>query len=394
MAAPKGAPGRPEKPGYEKLALFFMSGTGNSYRNARWIEAEAAGRSLEAAMHLVPVTHPASVTVERETLFGFVMPTHGFTAPWPMIKFVLGLPRGRGAHAFAIVGRGGSKIGNTYIPGVEGTAAYLMALLLALKGFGVRGVMALDMPANWVVAYPAPAPAKAAAIMNRARARTLTFFARLLEGKRSFGGWIGLAFGFLLLPISIAYLLVGRFFLAKLFFASNDCNGCGLCARNCSYGGIKMKGGETPWPYWTYSCESCMRCMAYCPEKAVEAGHSWGVILYYVSSTGVSMYLLNLLVSCSDGFVMSRWLSGPLQYAYLLASMAAAYWLFSLLLRVPLINSIFTHTTFTHIFRRYHEPETKASDLLKGSTKKGESGDQNGNETNRKTGQDPQPQRL
>ena len=33
---------------------------------------------------------------------------------------------------------------------------------------------------------------------------------------------------------------------------------------------------------------------------------------------------------------------------------------FSLLLRVPLINSVFTHTTFTHLFRRYHEPETKA----------------------------------
>jgi hypothetical protein len=44
--------------------------------------------------------------------------------------------------------------------------------------------------------------------------------------------------------------------------------------------------------------------------------------------------------------------------------MAAAHWLFSLLLRVPFINNIFTYTTFTHISRRYHEPETKASDLL------------------------------
>jgi len=369
---PKGVSGRPETPGYGKLALFFMSGTGNSYRNAKWIEAEAAGRGLDADLYLVPATHPASVSIRQETLFGFVMPTHGFTTPWPMIKFVLKLSRGRGAHAFAIVGRGGSKVGGTHIPGVEGTACYLMALLLFLKGFNVRGVLALDMPANWVVAYPAPAPAKAAAIMDRARARTLAFFARLLEGKRSFGGWIGLFFGFLLLPVSIAYLLIGRFFLAKLFFASNDCNGCGLCARNCSYGGIKMKGSEKPWPYWTYNCESCMRCMAYCPEKAVEAGHSWAVILYYVSSTGVSLYLLNLLAPYTGGFVMNRWLSRPLQYAYLLASMAAAYWLFSLLLRVPFINDIFTHTTFTHIFRRYHEPETKARDLL---TVKGDRGD-------------------
>jgi Pyruvate/2-oxoacid:ferredoxin oxidoreductase delta subunit len=351
---------------YKKLSLFFMSGTGNSYRNTKWIETEAAKRGLETSINLVPATHPSSVSVERETLWGFVMPTHAFTAPWPMIKFVLRLHRGEGAHAFAIVGRGGSKIGNTYIPGVEGTACYLMALLLMLKGFNVRGVMAVDMPANWVVAYPAPTPEKAAGIMSRARTRTLAFFAGILKGKRSFGGGIGLLFGLLLVPISIAYLLVGRFFLAKLFFANNDCNGCGLCARNCSYGGIRMKGGEKSWPYWTYNCESCMRCMAYCSEKAIEAGHSWAVILYFVSSTSVSAYLLNFLVPYSGEFVMNRWLSLPLKYAYLLASMAAAYWLFSLLLRIPFVNSIFTHTTFTHLFRRYHEPGTKARDLLGG----------------------------
>ena len=118
----KGTAGGPEKQRYGKLALFFMSGTGNSYRNARWIEAEAAGCGLEVDLNLIPATHPDSVSVGQGTLFGFVMPTHGFTTPWPMIKFVLKLPRGRGAHAFAIVGRGGSKIGGTHIPGVEGTA--------------------------------------------------------------------------------------------------------------------------------------------------------------------------------------------------------------------------------------------------------------------------------
>lgn len=104
--------------------------------------------------------------------------------------------------------------------------------------------------------------------------------------------------------------------------------------------------------------------MAYCPEKAVEAGHSWAAILYFVSSTGAAIYFLNLLVPYTGSFVLNRWLLLPLKYAYLLVSMAAAYWLFSLLLRVPFINSLFTYTTFTHVFRRYHEAETKAQDLL------------------------------
>ena len=192
---PKGSSGRPEKSGYRKLKIFFMSGTGNSYRNAKWIESEATRRGLGVNLALVPAAQPAPISLKRETLLGFVMPTHGFTAPWPMIKFVLKLPWGKRTHAFAIVGRGGSKISNTYLPGLEGTACYLMALLLTLKGFDVRGVMAVDMPANWVVAYPAPAPAKASEIMNRARTRTLAFFTTILEGKRFFGGWIGLSFG-------------------------------------------------------------------------------------------------------------------------------------------------------------------------------------------------------
>jgi hypothetical protein len=106
--------------------------------------------------------------------------------------------------------------------------------------------------------------------------------------------------------------------------------------------------------------------MAYCPEKAIEAGHSWAVILYYISSTSVSVYLLHLLVPYTGEILLHPWIALPLEYAYLLASMAGAYGLFSLLLRVSFINALFTHTTFTHVFRRYHEADTKTRDLLGG----------------------------
>ena len=34
-----------------------------------------------------------------------------------------------------------------------------------------------------------------------------------------------------------------------------------------------MVGGSKSRPYWTFACESCMRCMGYCPNKAVEVSH-------------------------------------------------------------------------------------------------------------------------
>ena len=53
-----------------------------------------------------------------------------------------------------------------------------------------------------------------------------------------------------------------------------DIAGCGLCVENCPNGALRLWGSDPARPYWTYSCESCMRCMGYCPEQAVEAGHS------------------------------------------------------------------------------------------------------------------------
>lgn len=87
-----------------------------------------------------------------------------------------------------------------------------------------------------------------------------------------------------LLPLSALYTLVRRFYLAKLFFADRRCNGWGVCARRCSEKAIVMKRGRS---YWTFKCESCMRCMAFSLERAVEAGHrlalciAWGTVLLF-----------------------------------------------------------------------------------------------------------------
>ena len=48
-------------------------------------------------------------------------------------------------------------------------------------------------------------------------------------------------------------------------------------------------------PFWTYRCESCMRCMNECPERAIETGHG------YVAGT---LFLVNswILVTLWESF--------------------------------------------------------------------------------------------
>lgn len=353
---------------YDNALIYYMTGTGNSYRAARWIGEAVRGRGTPARVRPIERGGPEpGVVREGRFLLGLLNPTHGFTAPWPVIRFALRLPRGAGSHAFVIPTRAGLKIGGVYTPGMEGTAGYLIALILLLKGYSVRGVMGLDMPSNWMSLHPGLKPASVEGIVARARLGARGFIERVLGGGRRFppGSLVQLLFGLLLAPVSAGYLLVGRFFLAKLFFASARCNGCGVCAENCPNRAVIMHGRRDPRPYWTFSCESCMRCMAYCPRQAVEAGHSLGLLLYLAASVPVGVWLLNALgrLVPGAGEASHTWVRWLLQYPYMLLSMYLCYRLVNRFLRVPLVNKLFTWTTLTRGWRRYHEPGTGLGEI-------------------------------
>ena len=356
---------------YREATFYFLTGTGNSYRATTWMDELSSSAGAATCVRPIQSARPAEEVGEgASSLLGLVMPTHGFTAPWAMLRFVMALPRRRSTHAIVVANRAGIRVGRIFLPGLEGTATYLVALILALKGYRVRGALGLDMPSNWIALHPGLHPDAVAAITARARVKLDGFMETILSGKRRFAGWLSLLFGLLLLPVSFGYLLVGRFYLSRLFFASDSCNGCSLCAQYCPLGAIKMWGsGKQSRPYWTFRCETCMRCMAYCPLRAVEAGHSWAVLLYFVTSVPAVAVLLNWLGARFPA--LSTLNAGAmrliLEYVYALTAMWVAYALFSLLLRVEWINRFFTVTTLTHYYRRYHEPDTSLKDLGKRS---------------------------
>ena len=354
---------------FRKVNLYFTSGTGNSFRAAAWLADEARVCGIPARVIPLEAARPAEeIGRGRDELVGIVTPTHGFTAPWAVLKFVFSLPRRPGVPAFVLATQGCVKLGSVFIPGASASATFIIALLLVLRGFSVRGVFSLNMPVNWIALHP-PLPSRnVEAVIARARPRLSAFAARILAGRTHWwtaGNAVTFIFGILLLPISILYLALGRFFLAKIFFANPRCNGCRVCARNCPFGAIVMRGREKPRPYWTYKCESCMRCLNFCPEKAVEAGHSWAALLTYITTLPVAFHFLKWLGGYVPGI---RGLENPLitnllQLVYTYLSLFLSYYLFFILIRVPLVNRLFTYTTLTHLYRRYHEPGIALKDL-------------------------------
>lgn len=353
-----------------KLVVYYSSGTGNSLRVATWLREQAAAEGVAASVISLGKAEPAAdLDTPHELVVGLVLPTHGFIAPWSVLRFAARLPKKKGARAFCIATRAGLKFGRLFTPGISGTATFFLALILALRGYAVRGVTSVDMPSNWTAFHPGLKPENARAIIARARPKVAGFITAILGGRRSWFTGTNLyeaVFGTLLLPVSLGYLMIGRFYLAKLFFASNDCNGCGLCARSCPHRALTMIGRKKPRPFWTWRCESCMRCMALCPERAIEAGHSWALLLGYLTSGPVIMLLLARAAQLVPGLALPAG-ELPRQVLYFIAVypvMFFSYWCFYWLGRIPAINALYSHTTLTRFYRRYSEPDVDKKELL------------------------------
>ncbi|MDR3590002.1 MAG: EFR1 family ferrodoxin [Negativicutes bacterium] len=340
---------------YSRPAGFFMTGTGNSHKVAKWF-LQGLGQE-EPRLVQIQENQPAAATLDNDLLV-FSYPTHGFTAPWLMIKHIFRLPRGHGTHAVVLPTRAGTRLLGLCLPGMEGTAGYLIALLLWLRGYFVRGVSAVDMPSNWTAVHSGLNPENAGVIAGRGQAKVMNISQQILAGRALYNGFIPLILGLLLAQLSFMYLIVGQLVLAKLFFASDHCSRCGLCLRICPRQAIRLLGDR---PYWTYACDSCMACMNYCPASAVQVSSPSFVLFSCLLSLPVTAWLTEAVGA------PAAWLAGmggfAIQYLYTLACAALIYLLLHQALRLKPAAALLATLSHTTYLRRYQAPGVSLKDI-------------------------------
>lgn len=342
--------------GFDRATLFFFSGTGNARRAAIWSGQVLRTAGIHTDVHEVGRIASPKDAPSGDNLLGFFFPTHGFTAIWAMLKFVLLFPKAKErTSVFAVATRAGLKFGSWFVPGYEGNGLLLVLLILRLKGYSSAGSLPLDMPSNWTAVHPSLPDKSCIEISERCRNRVESFTNRLFDGEPSLYGWKTIPLGIALLPLSAIYLLLGRFFLAKTMIADSRCTGCRLCERACPVGAIRFRGNR---PYWTYGCESCQRCINFCPKSSIQSSHSMALGLYFLIYGGLFELLLRHLY-VTQGIVRQI-----LFYGYALIVMWVGYELIYLAARWRPINLLIEYTNLTRYFRRYREPETEASDFL------------------------------
>jgi NAD-dependent dihydropyrimidine dehydrogenase PreA subunit len=235
-----------------KAVLCYYSGTGNTELACRHV----AGR-LGAGLELFDVLAGGDLPAGEFDAFGFASPTDFWGLPSAFEAFIERLPRQEGKPAFVF---------NTY-GALSGQTLRILGEAVSARGFEVVAGHSLRMPEN----YP-PMIARGMGARGAPSAKGLRAFdafvseaARRLEAGRR--GGVGLPrIGFLNGIIPRTPRTKARDDMGEKFVDASSCTECGLCARSCPYGAIRLD----PKPVFDMdSCRGCWRCYNLCPSRSI-----------------------------------------------------------------------------------------------------------------------------
>ncbi len=264
---------------YTSVAIYYFSGTGNSKNVATWLSGVAEERGITCTLTDIGKVNRLELPLPPDdALIIFVSPVHGFNYPPIMLNFILHFRKGKNKIALVNT-RAGMLIGKWITPGLSGITFYFSALILILKGYSIKALYPVNLPSNWISVHPGLNKRTVEYLHVKNKQRVKAFCLKILSGGSEFRSVLEIIQDVLVAPIAIGYYCVGRFFLAKTYYASGDCDSCNVCIKNCPVHAIKTIDNR---PYWTIHCESCMKCLGNCPKKAIETAHGFAAFVLLV----------------------------------------------------------------------------------------------------------------
>lgn len=324
----------------KELLIFYFSGTGNARQIAEWIKESVVRKDLKCSLYDISRTDISEITINSDTHIGIISPVHGFNYPHIMLDFIGRFPKGHN-RIILMDTRAGMKVGRIVTVGLTGIAFYLSALILCIKGYKIVGMIPFDMPSNWLSIHPALRGKALDYIFDKNHLRVEKHVKRLCDKGTDFTALRELVQDLLISPIAFLYYIIGRFFIAKTFYASNRCTHCNRCIKQCPNSAIIKKSGH---PYWTFKCESCMKCMNICPARAIETSHGLVLLAILFTSLISSSAIYALLPPLFD----EKWFNFLVINIVLFSVMGLLYHLQHYLIRTRLVGKVIRLFSLTH----------------------------------------------
>lgn len=198
--------------------------------------------------------------INKDAVIGLAFPVAGNTYPF-VWDFISALPHSPGTKIFMV----------DTMAGFSGGVVGLLHSALSKKGYELIGAKEIIMPSNVFYVYPK----NLNAWMQERGARIAQRYAEGLVKDRA--RWTALPLLFNRLSEWYDGLLQKIWFSdwnqKKFGFKvdKNKCSKCGICAALCPVDNIVM--GE--YPEHRCQCNFCMRCVSWCPQKAIPCGFNF-----------------------------------------------------------------------------------------------------------------------
>jgi ferredoxin len=333
-----------------KYACLYYSATGNTKRAVELVrrELERAGSSVDMTRMRKDAAIP-----EMGKYDGVIVafPVLAFSPPAFVNRFISNLPRAhKPAYVLAVDGGGGMSAGA------------MVVRLLERNGYDVRASARASYAENWTQVSEPPDARRAAEMARGGDAAAARFANAIVSGKKT--GDVDRRISAVSAIAGFLFGTVGRRFFGKLYYADEDCDACGICAKQCPAETILLGTGEGARPFWKMSCEDCNACINVCPKKAINTSIARAIVLLavIVASAWAGIWAYSAFVKPLFAGSISGALGTLMNVAAIVLIVLVAHVFPSALLdryvlryiqRVPGIRRFFAWT-FTKKYRRYN----------------------------------------
>lgn len=231
--------------------IYYFSGTGNS----KWAAEELArltGDEARAIPQLLESGEAERITATGPRV-GIVFPVYAWGPPTLVECFCKKLAAHPGEYRFAVC-TCGDDAGN--------------AMKRLKRFFDWESAWSLAMPNNYIIGFDVDSSDLETKKIASACSRLAHIAESIMMNTHEYDVHAGIASG---LKTALIRPMFNKFARrTKPFHVTDECNGCGLCARICPVKAIRMENGVLRWV--KKSCAQCMGCINRCPQRAIQYG--------------------------------------------------------------------------------------------------------------------------
>lgn len=244
-----------------RICFHVFSGTGNTLKVCKLL-----AERLEAHDHrtVIRQIRKDAVLSDECDILVIAYPVHAFNAPEPVIRFIRNLPILHSPLPVYLIQTSGEPLS------LNRAATVLPERILRKRGYDVKGAFWYVMPYNIIFRH---SDGMAVRMWNVVRKRA-DADASLISGL----GRAPLSSGLVGKLVSTVLRIEhpGMYLIGRGFRADENCNGCGLCAKNCPQENIRIIDSH---PVFGSDCSGCMNCSFHCPKNVISISilNNWKV---------------------------------------------------------------------------------------------------------------------